>query len=108
MDKNEKLKLGDIFLAPKEFFLNNSDEKLKQKTESYAEVRKDGRFMCAVVENIDSVFPNQSEYTIAVKQKQFVPPIRVCVSKDYNFDCIELLSKEEMKIAGVLWFYFVV
>ena len=24
MDKNEKLKLGDIFLAPKEFFLNNS------------------------------------------------------------------------------------
>lgn len=49
MDKNEKLKLGDIFLAPKEFFLNNSDGKLKQKIESYAEVRKDGRVMCAVV-----------------------------------------------------------
>lgn len=106
MDKNEKLKLGCIFLAPKEFFLNNSDGKLKQKIESYAEVRKDGRVMCAVVENIDSVFPNQSEYTIAVKQKHFEPPIRVGVSKDYNFDCIELLSKEEMKVAALLWFCY--
>lgn len=68
MDKNEKLKLGDIFLAPKEFFLNNSDGKLKQKIESYAEVRKDGRVMCAVVEDVNSVFPNESLYTIAVKQ----------------------------------------
>lgn len=106
MDKNEKLKLGDICLAPKEFFLNNSDGKLKQKIESYAEVRKDGRVMCAVVEDINSVFPNESLYTIAVKQKQFGPPIRVCVSKDYNLDSFELLSKEEMKVAGVLWFYF--
>jgi hypothetical protein len=73
MDKNEKLKLGDIFLAPKEFFLNNSDGKLKQKIESYAEVRKDGRVMCAVVEDVNSVFPNESLYTIAVKQKQFAP-----------------------------------
>jgi hypothetical protein len=106
MDKNEKLKLGDIFLAPKEFFLNNSVGNVKQKIESYAEVRKDGRVMCAVVENIDSVFPHESEYTIAIKQKHFAPPIRVGVSKDYNFDCIELLSKEEMKLVGVLWFYF--
>ena len=106
MDKNEKLKLGDIFLAPKEFFLNNSVGKTKQQIESCAEVRKDGRVMCAVIENIDSVFPNESEYTIAVKQKEFAPPIRICVSKDYNFDCIELLSKEEMKVAGVLWFLF--
>jgi hypothetical protein len=57
MDKNEKLKLGDIFLAPKEFFLNNSVGKLKQQIESYAEVRKDGRVMCAVVEDVNSVFP---------------------------------------------------
>lgn len=106
MDKNEKLKLGDIFLAPKEFFLNNSVGNVKQKIESCAEVRKDGRVMCAVVENIDSVFPNESAYIIAIKQKEFAPPIRVCVSKDYNFDCIELLSKEEMKVAGVLWFCF--
>ena len=106
MDKNEKLKLGDIFLAPKEFFLNNSDGKLKQKIESYAEVRKDGRVMCAVVENIDSVFSHQSEYTIAVKQKQFAPPIRVCVSKDYNLDCFELLSEKEMKVASLLWFCY--
>ena len=106
MDKNEKLKLGEIFLAPKEFFLNNSDGKLKQKIESYAEARKDGRFMCAVVENIDSVFPHQSEYTIAVKQKQFAPPIRVCVSKDYNLDCFELLSEKEMKVASLLWFCY--
>ena len=93
MDKNEKLNLGEIFLAPKEFFINNSDGKLKQKIESYAEVRKDGRFMCAVVENIDSVFPHQSEYTIAVKQKQFAPPIRVCVSKDYNFDMLNPINR---------------
>lgn len=106
MDKNEKLKLGDICLAPKEFFLNNSDGKLKQKIESYAEVRKDGRVMCAVVEGVNSVFPNESSYAIAVKQKQFAPRIRVCVSKDYNLDCFESLSKEEMKVAGVLWFYF--
>lgn len=106
MDKKEKLKLGDIFLAPKEFFLNNSVGKIKQQIESCAEVRKDGRVMCAVIENIDSVFPNESEYIIAVKQKEFAPPIRICVSKDYNFDCIELLSKEEMKVAGVLWFLF--
>ena len=30
MDENEKLKLGDIFLAPKEFFLNNSVGNVKQ------------------------------------------------------------------------------
>ena len=106
MDKNEKLKLGYIFLAPKEFFLNNSDGKLKQKIESYSEVRKDGMVMCAVVENIDSVFPHQSEYIIAVKQKQFAPPIRVCVSKEYNLDCFELLSKKEMKVAALLWFCY--
>ena len=106
MDKNEKLKLGDIYFAPKEFFLNNSVGKLKQQIESNADVRENGMVMCAVIEDMNSVFPHQSEYTIAVKQKQFAPPIRVCVSKDYNFDCIELLSKEEMKIAGVLWFYF--
>ena len=106
MDKNEKLRLGEIFLAPKEFFLNNSDGKLKQKIESYAEVRKDGRFMCAVVENIDSVFPHQSEYIIAVKQKQFAPPISVCVSKEYDLDCFELLSKKEMKVAALLWFCY--
>ena len=93
-------------LRQKSFFLNNSDGKLKQKIESYAEVRKDGRVMCAVVEDVNSVFPNESSYTIAVKQKQFAPRIRVCVSKDYSFDCFELLSKEEMKVAGVLWFYF--
>lgn len=103
MDKNEKLKLGDIFLAPKEFFLNNSDGKLNQKIESYAEVRKDGMVMCAVVEDVNSVFPN---YTIAVKQKQFAPPIRVCVSKDYNLDCFELLSEKEMKVAGLLCFCY--
>ena len=62
--------------------------------------------MCAVVEDINSVFPNESLYTIAVKQKQFAPRIRVCVSKDYNLDSFELLSKDEMKVAGVLWFYF--
>lgn len=106
MDKNEKLKLGYIFLAPKEFFLNNSDGKLKQKIESYAEVRKDGMVMCAVVENKDSVFPHQSEYTIAVKQKQFAPPIRVGVSKEYDFECFKQLSKAEMKVYGLLWFYF--
>ena len=106
MDKNEKLKLGEIFLAPKEFFLNNSVGNVKQKIESYAEVRKDGRVMCAVVENIDSVFPYESEYTIAIKQKQFAPPIRVGVSKDYNFDCIELLSEKEMKVAALLWFCY--
>lgn len=108
MDKNEKLKLGDIFLAPKEFFLNNSEGKLKQKIESYAEVRKDGRVMCLVVEDVNSLYHNESSYTIAVKQKQFAPPIKVCVSKDYNLDSFELLSKEEMKVAGVLWFCFVV
>ena len=106
MDKNEKLKLGYIFLAPKEFFLNNSDGKLKQKIESYAEVRKDGRVMCLVVEDVNSLYPNKSSYTIAVKQKQFAQPIMVCVSKEYDLDCFELLSKEEMKVAGVLWFCF--
>lgn len=106
MDKNEKLKLGEIFLAPKEFFLNNSDGKLKQKIESYSEVRKDGRVMCAVVEDVNSVFPHQSEYTIAVKQKQFAPPIRAYVNKDYDFECFKQLSKAEMKVYGLLWFYF--
>ena len=106
MDKNEKLKLGDIYFAPKEFFLNNSVGKLKQQIESYADVRENGMVMCAVIEDMNSVFPHKSEYTIAVKQKEFAPPIRVGVSKDYNFDCIELLSKEEMKLVGVLWFYF--
>lgn len=106
MDKNDKLKLGDIFLAPKEFFLNNSDGKLKQKIESYAEVRKDGRVMCAVVEDVNSLFSNESFYTISVKQKQFAPQIMVCVSKEYDLDCFELLSKKEMKVAALLWFCY--
>lgn len=106
MDKNEKLKLGDIFLEPKEFFLNNSVGNVKQKIESYAEVRKDGSVMCAVVEDVNSLFPNESFYTIAVKQKQFASPIRVCVSKEYDFDCFELLSEKEMKAAALLWFCY--
>ena len=106
MDKNEKLKLGDIFLAPKEFFLNNSVGKLKQQIESNADVRENGMVMCAVIEDMNSVFPHKSEYTIAVKQKEFAPPIRVCVSKEYNLDCFELLSKKEMKVAALLWFCY--
>ena len=62
--------------------------------------------MCAVVKDVNSLFPNESFYTIAMKQKQFAPPIRVCFSKDYNLDCFELLSEKEMKVAGVLWFCF--
>ena len=106
MDKNEKLKLGEIFLAPKEFFLNNSVGKLKQQIESNADVRENGMVMCAVVEDVNSVFPNESFYTIAVKQKQFAPPIRICVSKEYDLDCFELLSKKEMKVAALLWFCY--
>lgn len=94
MDKNEKLKLGDIFLAPKEFFLNNSDGKLKQKIESYAEVRKDGRVMCAVVEDTNSVSPNESLYTIAVKQKRFARlELGYVVRKDYNLDFLNCFLK---------------
>ena len=106
MDKNEKLKLGDIYLAPIEFFLNNSVGKLKQQIESYAEVREDGMVICSVIEDMDSVFPHKSEYTIAVKQKRFAPPIRAYVNKDCDFGCFKQLSKEEMKVYGVLWYYF--
>lgn len=49
---------------------------------------------------------NFVELRFVSDKKHFAPPIRVGVSKDYNFDCIELLSKEEMKVAGLLWFYF--
>ena len=106
MDKNEKLKLGGIYFAPKEFFLNNSVGKLKQQIESYADVRENGMVMCAVIEDINSVFPHKSEYTIAVKQKKFAPPIRAYVNKDYDFECFKQLSKAEMKVYGLLWFYF--
>ena len=106
MDKNEKLKLGHIYFAPKEFFLNNSVGKLKQQIESYADVRENGMVMCAVIEDINSVFPHKSEYTIAVKQKKFAPPIRAYVNKDYDFECFKQLSKAEMKVYGLLWFYF--
>lgn len=106
MDKNEKLKLGDIYLAPIEFFLNNSVGKLKQQIESYAEVRKDGRVMCAVIEDMDSVFPHKSEYTIAVKQIRFAPQIRAYVNKDCDFGCFKQLSEAEMKVYGVLLYYF--
>lgn len=61
MDKNEKLKLGDIYFAPKEFFLNNSVGELKQQIESYAEVREDGMVMCWVIEDMDSFFSTQIE-----------------------------------------------
>lgn len=106
MDKNEKLKLGDIYLVPKDFFLNNSVGKLKQQIESYAEVREDGMVMCWVIEDIDSVFPHKSEYTIAVKQIRFAPPIRAYVNKDCDFECFKQLSEEEMKVYGALWYYF--
>ena len=62
--------------------------------------------MCAVVEDVNSVYHNESFYTIAVKQKQFTPQIRICVSKDYNLDCFELLSEKEMKVAALLWFCY--
>ena len=106
MDKNEKLKLGDIYFAPKWFFLNNSVGKLKQQIESNADVRENGMVMCAVIEDMNSVFPHKSEYTIAVKQKKFAPPIRAYVNKDYDFECFKQLSKAEMKVYGLLWFYF--
>ena len=51
MDKNEKLKLGDIYFAPKEFFINNSVGKLKQQIESNADVRKNGMVICKVIED---------------------------------------------------------
>ena len=106
MDKNEKLKLGDIYFAHKEFFLNNSVGKLKQQIESNADVRENGMVMCAVIEDMNSVFPHKSEYTIAVKQKKFAPPIRAYVNKDYDFECFKKLSKAEMKVYGLLWFCF--
>ena len=66
MDKNEKLKLGDIYFAPKEFFLNNSVGKLKQQIESYADVRENGMVMCAVIEDMNSVFKSFLDYIIKV------------------------------------------
>lgn len=106
MDKNEKLKLGYIYFVPKEFFLNNSVGKLKQQIESNADVRENGMVMCAVIEDTNSVFPHKSEYAIAVKQKEFAPPIRACVNKDYDFECFKQLSKAEMKVYSLLWFCF--
>lgn len=106
MDKNEKLKLGYIYFAPKEFFLNNSVGKLKQQIESNADVRENGMVMCAVIEDMNSVFPHKSEYAIAVKQKEFAPPIRAYVNKDYDFKCFKQLSKEEMKVYGLLFGIF--
>ena len=89
MDKNEKLKLGDIYFAPKEFFLNNSDGKLKQKIESYAEVRKDGMVMCAVVENKDSVFPHQSEGQKCFRLKKNI--YRSCKTPCFCLDTLAAL-----------------
>lgn len=106
MDKNEKLKLGDIYLAPIEFFLNNSVGKLKQQIESYADVREDGMVICSVIEDMDSVFPHKSEYTIAVMQIRFAPPIRAYVNKNCDFECFKQLSEAEMKVYGVLLYYF--
>lgn len=106
MGKNDKLKLGDIFLAPKEFFLNNSVGNVKQQIESYAEVREDGMVICSVIEDMDSVFPHKSEYTIAVKQIRFAPQIRAYVNKDCDFGCFKHLSEAEMKVYGVLLYYF--
>ena len=62
--------------------------------------------MCAVIEDMNSVFPHKSEYTIAVKQKEFTPPIRAYVNKDYDFECFKQLSEAEMKVYGLLWFNF--
>ena len=106
MGKNEKLKLGYIYFAPKEFFLNNSVGKLKQQIESNADVRENGMVMCAVIEDMNSVFSHKSEYTIVIKQKEFTPPIRVCANKDYDFECFKQLSEAEMKVYGLLWFCF--
>lgn len=102
MDKNEKLKLGDIYFAPKEFFINNSVGKLKQQIESNADVRKNGMVICKVIEDMNSIYPHESEYTIVVKPKGFAPPIRAYVNKDYDFKCFKQLSKEEMKVYGLL------
>lgn len=106
MDKNEKLILGDIYFVPKEYFINKSVGKLKQQIESFAKVRKDGMVMCAVIEEMNSIFPHKSEYTIAIKPQRFAPPIRAYVNKDDDFECFKHLSDAEMKVYGVLWYYF--
>ena len=106
MDKNEKLKLGDIYFVPKEFFLNNSVGELKQQIESYADVREDGTVICWVIEDMDSIFPHKSEYTIAIKQIRFAPPIRAYVNKHCDFESFKQLSEAEMKVYGVLMYYF--
>ncbi len=104
MDKNENL--VTFFLRQKNFILNNSVGKLKQQIESYAEVREGGMVICSVIEDMDSVFPHKSEYTIAVKQKRFAPPIRAYVNKDCDFECFKQLSEAEMNVYGVLLYYF--
>ena len=60
--------------------------------------------MCAVIEDVNSVFPHKSEYTIAVKPKKLAPPIIAHVNKDYDFECFKQLSEAEMKVYGVLWY----
>lgn len=51
-------------------------------------------------------FPHKSKYTIAVKQIRFAPPIKAYVNKDCDLECFKQLSEEEMKVYGVLWYYF--
>lgn len=55
---------------------------------------------------MDSVFPHKSEYTIAVMQIRFAPPIRAYVNKNCDFECFKQLSEAEMKVYGVLLYYF--
>lgn len=105
MDKNEKLKLGDIYLAPIEFFLNNSVGKLKQQIESYAEVRDDGMVMCMVEEDTTSVLSRESRFVFSVKPKDnYMPITRVVVHKEgRDFSSFKTLSDKEKAEYGTLW-----
>lgn len=103
--KIEDFKVGKFFLAPMEFFTENSAREIKQQIETFAFVTDDGMVMCMVEEDTTSVLRRESRFVFSVKPKDnYMPITRAVVHKEgRDFSRFKALSDKEEAEYGVLW-----
>lgn len=105
--KKEDLKIGAFVLVPKEFFTNKRDGLTRLFIERNASVREDGKIMCAIVEDIESITREGPRFEVRIRTVQDapddIPYIGIYVYKDEDFSSWELLSYEEAFHLGIRW-----
>lgn len=99
--KIEDFKVGKFFLAPIEFFTENSTREIEQQIETFAFVTDDGM----VEEDTTSVLSRESRFVFSVKPKNnYMPITRAVVHKEgRDFSSFKALSDREKAEYGTLW-----